>query len=149
VDDCPDNRDSLALLVRVWGFDTAVAADGPSALEAFRSFDPHAAILDIAMPGLDGWQVARQVRDAGSAVLLVALSGHAGERDKELSRLAGFDAHLVKPVEPAEVRRLLEGHRGLVETLPPEELTLLVSDCRKLLPGQPLPRRNTPVEPPA
>src|SRR5262245_39268436 len=123
-DDCPDNRDSLALLLRVWGFEVAVAADGPSALEAFEAFRPHAAILDIIMPGLDGWQVARQVRDGGSAVLLVALSGQACEADRELSRQAGFDVHLVKPVEPEEVRQVLEGSRGLVETLPPDELTL-------------------------
>src|SRR5262245_28278577 len=117
-DDCPDNRESLALLLRTWEFEVAVAADGLSALEAFGAFRPHAAIMDIAMPGLDGWQVARQVRGGGSAVLLVALSGHAGEQERELSRLAGFDFHFVKPVEPLEIRQVLEGSRGMVETLP-------------------------------
>jgi len=120
-DDCPDNRDSLALLLQAWGFEVSVAADGPSALEAFRTFDPHAVILDIAMPGLDGWQVARQIRDEGSAVLLVALSGLTREQEQEQSRLAGCDAHLVKPVEPQEVRRLLDGWS---------------------------PRQNTPLKPP-
>jgi CheY-like chemotaxis protein len=144
-DDCLDNRDSLALLLRAWGFEVSVAADGPAALEAFQSFNPDAAILDIAMPGLDGWQVARQVRDGGSAVLLVALTGYARAQDEELSRLAGFDVHLVKPVEPVEVRQVLEGHRGLVETLPTDELTLIVSDCRKVLPIQSQSRQNTPA----
>ncbi len=136
-DDCPDNRDSLALLLRAWGFEVAVAADGPSALEAFQTFNPHAAILDIAMPGQDGWDVARQLRAGGSAAVLVALTGHAREQDRELSRLAGFDAHLVKPVEPAEVRRVLEGYRGLVETLPADELTLVISSCRGTPPDRP------------
>jgi CheY-like chemotaxis protein len=107
-DDCPDNRDSLALLLRAWGFEVAVAADGPSALEAFQTFNPHAAILDIAMPDLNGWHVARQVRDGGSATLLVALTGYARQQDQELSRQAGFDVHLVKPVEPMEIRQVLE-----------------------------------------
>jgi CheY-like chemotaxis protein len=147
-DDCPDNRDSLALLLRTWGFEVVTAADGLTALGAFQTFDPHAAILDIAMPGLDGWHVARHIRAAGSSVLLVALSGHAREQDQELSRLAGFDAHLVKPVEPLEIRGLLEGHRGLVETLPPDEVTLLISDLREMLPDRP-PRQNTPSKPPA
>jgi CheY-like chemotaxis protein len=131
-DDCPDNRDSLALLLRAWGFEVATAADGPSALEAFHTFCPHAAILDIAMPGLDGWQVARQIRQGGSAGLLVALTGLARRQDQELSRQAGFDTHLVKPVEPEEIRQLLEGHRGLVETLPPDEVTLILSEYRHL-----------------
>jgi CheY-like chemotaxis protein len=144
-DDCPDNRDSLALLLRAWGFEVTVAADGPSALEAFGSFSPHAAILDIAMPGLDGWHVARQIRDGGSAVLLVALTGLARQEDQELSRLAGFDTHLVKPVEPLKIRQVLEGYRGLVETLPPEELTLLLSQCRQVLPDRPRPRQDTPA----
>jgi two-component system CheB/CheR fusion protein len=146
-DDCPDNRDSLALLLRAWGFEVLVAADGISALEAFRTFAPHAAILDIAMPGLDGWDVARQVRGGDSTVLLIALSGHAREQDVEQSRLAGFDVHLVKPVEPSEIRRLLESHQNLVETLPPEELTLLISELRKMLPDRPS-RQNTPARPP-
>jgi CheY-like chemotaxis protein len=148
-DDCPDNRDSLALLLRAWGFEVGVTADGPSALEAFQTFNPHAAILDIAMPLLDGWQVARQVRQGGSAVLLLALTGLARQQDQELSRLAGFDAHLIKPAEPEEIRQLLEGYRGVVETLPPEELTLILSEVRQHLPERPRRREKTPVTPPA
>jgi CheY-like chemotaxis protein len=147
-DDCPDNRDSLALLLEAWGFEVAVAADGLSALQAFQTCNPHVAILDIAMPGRDGWQVARQIREGGSAVLLVALSGLARQQDQEQSRLAGFDAHLVKPVEPLEIRQLLEGYRGLVDTLPPEEVTLILSECQGMLPDRPRRRRDTPVKPP-
>jgi CheY-like chemotaxis protein len=146
-DDCPDNRDSLALLLRAWGFEVVVAPDGQSALEAFRTFRPHAAILDIAMPWPDGWHVARQIRDGGSSILLIALTGHAREQDREQSRLAGFDVHLVKPVEPLEIRRLLEGSQGQVETLPPDEVTLLISDIRKKTPDRP-PRQNKSVKPP-
>jgi CheY-like chemotaxis protein len=107
-DDCPDTRDSLALLLRFWGYHVHVASDGLSALEAFQSFRPRAAILDIAMPGLDGWEVARLIRADDPAVLLIALTGYAGAEDFERSLWAGFDVHLVKPVEPAEFRLLLE-----------------------------------------
>jgi CheY-like chemotaxis protein len=147
-DDCPDNRDSLALLLGAWGFEVVVAADGLSALEAFRTFDPHAVILDIAIPGLDGCQVARQIRDGGSTVLLIALTGLARQQEQELSRLAGFDAHLVKPVEPQEVRRLLDGHQALIDTLPADELTQLISESRQMrLARSSL--QNMPIKPPA
>jgi CheY-like chemotaxis protein len=108
VDDVEDNRESFGLLVQSWGHEVRLAHDGPSALEAFVSFRPHAVLLDIGLPGMDGWQVARQIRrhDAG-ATLLVAVTGYGQERDRERSHAAGIDIHLVKPAEPAEVRRLL------------------------------------------
>jgi CheY-like chemotaxis protein len=67
------------------------------------------------MPGLDGWQVARQVRAEAPSVLLVAVTGYASEQDRELSRQAGFDFHLVKPVDPLEFRRLLDAASGKAE----------------------------------
>jgi CheY-like chemotaxis protein len=108
VDDVEDNRESLGLLVHSWGHQVRLAHDGPSALEAFVTFRPHAVLLDIGLPGMDGWQVAQQIRrhDAG-ATLLVAVTGYGQERDLARSRAAGIDIHLVKPVEPADLRRLL------------------------------------------
>jgi CheY-like chemotaxis protein len=110
-DDCPDNRDSLTVLLRALGFEVHTAANGAAALEAFRAFRPQAAILDLAMPGMTGWQLARQVRqeEGGSTVLLIALSGHARELNQEQSRLAGFHAHLIKPASLLELRQRLDG----------------------------------------
>src|SRR4051812_17477462 len=89
VDDCPDNRSSMA----------------------FSAFHPQAVVLDIGLPWLDGWQVARRIREqeGGSAVLLIALTGHGREEDRQRSREAGIDLHLVKPADPQELERLLAG----------------------------------------
>jgi CheY-like chemotaxis protein len=115
VDDCRDNRDSLALLVRLWGHDVRLAADGPSALEASRSFRPHVVFLDIGMPGLDGWELARRLRqqEAGRTLLLVAVTGYGRQQDRARSLEAGLDAHLTKPVDPGELQRLLAARAGL------------------------------------
>jgi CheY-like chemotaxis protein len=110
VDDVEDNRESLGLLVRSWGHEIWLAHDGPSALEAFQTFRPNVVLLDIGLPGLDGWQVARQIRRAGGkATLLIAITGYGQERDRARSREAGIDIHLVKPADPGEIRRLLTG----------------------------------------
>jgi CheY-like chemotaxis protein len=108
VDDVEDNRESLGLLVQSWGHEVRLAHDGPSALEAFVSFRPHAVLLDIGLPGMDGWQVAQQIRrhDSG-ATLLVAVTAYGQEGDRARSSAAGIDIHLVKPVKPADVRQLL------------------------------------------
>jgi CheY-like chemotaxis protein len=108
VDDGEDNRESLGRLVQSWGHEVRLAHDGPSALEAFVLFRPHTVLLDIGLPGLDGWQVAQQIRQHdGGATLLVAITGYGQEGDRVRSCVAGIDIHLVKPAEPAEVRRLL------------------------------------------
>ena len=109
VDDCPDNRECLALLLLASGHEVVFACDGPSALEAGRSFGPHVVLLDIALPGMDGWEVGRRLRErqGDRAVLLVALTGHGRQEDKVRSRQAGFDAHLVKPADVEELLGLL------------------------------------------
>jgi CheY-like chemotaxis protein len=108
VDDVADNRESLGLLVQSWGHEVRLAHDGPSALEAFVSFRPHVVLLDIGLPGMDGWQVAQQIRrHDGGATLLVAVTGYGQEGDRVRSRAAGIDIHLVKPVRPAKVQQLL------------------------------------------
>jgi two-component system CheB/CheR fusion protein len=113
-DDCPDNRDSLAILLRALGYEVHTAPNGSAALQEFQVFRPQAAILDLAMPGMTGWQLARQIRQeqTEATVLLIALSGHAGEQDQEQSRQAGFDAHLGKPTSLSELQRLLAGGAG-------------------------------------
>jgi two-component system CheB/CheR fusion protein len=110
-DDCPDTRDSLALLLRLWGFRVAQAEDGLAALSLAASFRPDVALLDLAMPGLDGYEVARRLRSEPglSGMLLVAVSGHGRREDRDRALAAGFDCHLTKPLEPRQLRLLLDG----------------------------------------
>lgn len=100
VDDHPDSAESLVLLLRIKGHDVTLAHDGPSALEEFARDRPELALLDIGLPGLDGFEVARRVRamDPDRTCKLVALTGYGGDRERRLAREAGFDEHLVKPV---------------------------------------------------
>jgi CheY-like chemotaxis protein len=117
VDDNRDNRECLGLLLQLWGYQVRLAYDGPSALEASRTFHPHAVQLDIGMPGLNGWEVARRIRqqeDSGH-VLLVAVTGYATEQDQIRSLEAGFDAHLAKPADLDVLQDLLSGHALGVE----------------------------------
>jgi CheY-like chemotaxis protein len=111
VDDCPDAADSLALLLNRWGYQTAVAYDGPSALAAALARPPAAVLLDQVMPGMGGCEVARRLRGQPEAAkaLLVALTGSCGEEDVRLCYEAGIDLHLLKPCDPEELRRVLDG----------------------------------------
>jgi CheY-like chemotaxis protein len=109
VDDNTDGADSLAALVRLAGHEARVAHDGPGALEAAAAFRPQVVVLDIGLPGLTGYEVARRLRAdpdlAGAA--LVAVTGYGRDEDRERARAAGFDHHLVKPVAFAELLGLL------------------------------------------
>jgi signal transduction histidine kinase len=110
VDDNVDGADSLATLVRLAGHDTRVAHDGPGALEAAAAFRPQVVVLDIGLPGLTGYEVARRLRADPdlSGVALVAVTGYGRDEDRERSREAGFDHHLTKPVEFALLLDLLK-----------------------------------------
>jgi PAS domain S-box-containing protein len=109
VDDNRGNAESLGVLLRALGQEVYTAHDGPSALELLRRHQPDLALLDIGLPGMDGYELARRWRVAEQAepMILVALSGYGKEEDKDRSRVAGFDAHLVKPVSLEDLRRLL------------------------------------------
>jgi CheY-like chemotaxis protein len=108
VDDVADIRESLGMLLRGWGHEVRLAHDGPSALEAFRCFRPDAVLLDIGLPGMSGWEVARQIRaQGGQPALLIAVTGYGQEEDRARSREASIDIHLVKPADPEELRRVL------------------------------------------
>jgi two-component system CheB/CheR fusion protein len=109
VDDHQDNRESLGLLLQALGYDVRLAADGPSALEVARSFRPQAVLLDIGLPGQDGWEVAARLRrhEVLPGALLVAVSGYGREQDLVRSREVGLDAHLTKPADLTELTRLL------------------------------------------
>jgi len=101
VDDNRDAADTLATLLRKVGHRVQVAYDGPGALELVRKERPDLVLLDIVLPGMDGTEVAKEIRRlmAGS-VQIIALTGLAGEEDRQRSFAAGFDHHLVKPLEP-------------------------------------------------
>jgi CheY-like chemotaxis protein len=109
-DDNRDAAETLAVVLRLEGHDVEVAHDGPTALLLFERHRPDVALLDVGMPGLDGYEVARRIRArADSAhVLLIAVTGWGQEKDRRQSADAGFDYHLTKPVEPDALIRLIQ-----------------------------------------
>ncbi|MGH8217040.1 MAG: ATP-binding protein [Steroidobacteraceae bacterium] len=108
VDDNRDAADVMALLIEQLGGKATVAYDGASAIEAIKAFRPDVVLLDLGMPGLDGYETCRRLREAyGSRIAVAALSGWGQEQDKSRSAEAGFDAHLTKPAGLEELRRVL------------------------------------------
>jgi CheY-like chemotaxis protein/anti-sigma regulatory factor (Ser/Thr protein kinase) len=109
-DDNEDAADTLAILLRVDGHEVVTAADGVQAVEQVRSFSPDLAFIDLGMPGMSGLQAAREIRrlPGGDRIRLVALTGWGQAADRERSRMAGFDLHLVKPLSAAGLREALE-----------------------------------------
>jgi DNA-binding response OmpR family regulator len=100
-DDNADAADTLALLLRTHGHDVKVFYDGDSCLKEALDWGPSVAFLDIGLPGLTGYGVARHLRAKfGAKVLLVAVTGYTRAEDRTVSFEAGFDMHLAKPVEP-------------------------------------------------
>jgi PAS domain S-box-containing protein len=114
VDDSEDAALSLGLILQTAGHATRVALDGASALEAAREFRPELAFLDIGMPRMNGYELARKIRGEawGKSIRLVAVTGWGQERDRQQAKEAGFDAHLVKPADPLLVTRLVADDVG-------------------------------------
>jgi len=110
VDDNKDSAESLAMLMQLLGHDVRTAHDGETGLETARQFAPDIVVLDIGLPRLNGLEVARQLRqDLGFRdTLLIAMTGYGQEEDRRRSHGAGFNAHLVKPVDFGELQALLE-----------------------------------------
>ncbi|MET0553932.1 MAG: ATP-binding protein [Vicinamibacteria bacterium] len=113
-DDNRDSADSLAVFLQISGHDVRTARSGREAVEMAAAFGPQVALLDIGMPGMNGYEVARHLRaqPGGDRLLLVAVTGWGQEEDKRLAREAGFDHHLRKPVDPDGLGRLLAGLGG-------------------------------------
>ena len=109
VDDNRDSADSLGMMLRFLGADVQVAYDGPSALEMLKTCKPSVILMDLGMPGMHGYDVARQIRQDPSHqnVLLIAMTGWGQEEDRRRSRESGFDHHLVKPVDLDALQALL------------------------------------------
>jgi CheY-like chemotaxis protein len=110
VDDDRDTAESTAILMRLWGHEPRSVVDGPQALEAARAFVPDALIIDLGMPGLDGWELAMKLREESSLcnALFIAVSGFGQDEDRERSRRAGFHHHLLKPTNLDELRLIIE-----------------------------------------
>jgi len=109
VDDNVDSADGLAMILRLEGHEVRTANDGLSAVAAAEEFEPQLILLDIGLPGVDGYEAARRIRllPKGQGVRLVALTGWGQREDRRRSREAGFDRHLVKPLEPAQLEKIV------------------------------------------
>jgi signal transduction histidine kinase len=112
VEDNKDARLVMRRLLKLWGHQVETADDGAHGVEAALAVRPEVAIVDIGLPGLDGYVVARKLRDAfGDQIYLIALTGYGQPEDRARAQSAGFDAHLVKPVDLQQLARLLAASR--------------------------------------
>ena len=111
VDDNRDSADSLGMLLRFNGSEIRTAYDGIEAVKVAEMFHPEFVLLDIGLPKLNGYDVARRIRQQpwGRDVILIALTGWGKDEDRRLSQEAGFNFHIVKPVDLAALEKLLEG----------------------------------------
>jgi PAS domain S-box-containing protein len=111
VDDNVDAAESIAMLLSLEGHEVMSVHHAQHALEAVGSFRPHVVLLDIGLPGMDGYEVARRLRSSRSSdsLRLVAVTGYGQQSDRDRAREAGFDLHLVKPVEPEALHSVLTG----------------------------------------
>lgn len=108
VDDNADGADTLAAALRCDGHETVAAYDGPSALKQVKHFLPHAALLDLSMPGMDGFELARQLRLCSPKSVLVAMTGWGTATDRQRCEAAGFAAHIVKPAQITDIEAVID-----------------------------------------
>ena len=111
VDDNVDAVESMEILLQAFGYEVATAIHPDLALAQLESFAPAAAVIDIGLPGMDGYQLAAEIRRrlAGKPMRLIAFTGYGGSDDIARATQAGFDAHLVKPVEIERLLAVLGG----------------------------------------
>ncbi len=111
VEDNQDAGEMYRILIELGGHEALVAENGALGLELLKSTHPDIALVDIGLPGMDGYEIARRFRAEpdGDRVFLVALTGYGSSTDRDRSRQAGFDLHLLKPVDPQALQSLLDG----------------------------------------
>jgi CheY-like chemotaxis protein len=111
VDDNHDSALSLAMMLSIMGHETRTAHDGESAVATAESFLPEVVLLDIGLPKLNGYEVAQRIRekDWGASMFLIAVTGWGQEEDRQRSSEVGLNVHMVKPVEPSALEKLLAG----------------------------------------
>ncbi len=108
IEDHADARRALTRLLQLWGHTVEIAEDGQRGVDLAISTRPHVALVDIGLPGLDGYSVARQIRGTlGNEVRLIALTGYGQPDDHARTRAAGFDLHLVKPIDAEQLSEIL------------------------------------------
>lgn len=109
VDDNPDSALSMAMMLSMMGHDTRTAHDGESAVATAESFLPDVVLLDIGLPKLNGYEVAQRIREQawGVSMYLIAVTGWGQDEDRQRSTEVGLNQHMVKPVEPAALEKLL------------------------------------------
>ena len=109
VDDNLDSADSLRAVLQLAGHEVRTANDGCAAVALTRDFEPHLVFMDIGMPGMDGLEATRRIRQspAGERTFVVALTGWGQRQDRERTRAAGVDRHVVKPIGPEELAEVL------------------------------------------
>jgi CheY-like chemotaxis protein len=109
VDDWKDSTESLAMLLEAWRYEVRTALNGESALQIADRFRPNVVILDLGMPQMDGFEVARRLRrDYAGELKIICVSGYGAPADRQRTKEAGFDHHLLKPADPDELQRLLQ-----------------------------------------
>ncbi len=120
VDDNVDAAESVAMLLRMWGHEVRLAHTGPDALVAAEEFSPEIVVLDIGLPGMSGYEVARRLRQQPTfaRTVLAAVTGYGQEEDRRRSQDAGFNYHLTKPVEPETLLRLVADLLGKWDGVP-------------------------------
>jgi CheY-like chemotaxis protein len=108
VDDNYDAAESMALLVKLWGHETRIVHDGRSAVDICQTYKPDVVLLDLGLPGMSGYEVAQHLRkEYGDSMTLFALTGYGQAEDRQRSAAAGFNHHLVKPIDPGILKTLL------------------------------------------
>jgi CheY-like chemotaxis protein len=128
VDDCRDTTRSLEALLTLWGHEVRVAHEGGTALRLAEEYQPEVVLLDLGLPGMDGWEVARRLRhvEGMAEALVVAVTGYGRDEDRRRSHEAGCDYHLLKPVDLGALEKLLAARRRSPD-MPPEELVTLLT----------------------
>ena len=114
VDDNHDSALSMAMMLSIMGHDTRTAHDGESAVATAETFLPDVVLLDIGLPKLNGYEVAQRIREKawGESMYLIAVTGWGQDEDRQRSTEVGLNQHMVKPVEPAALEKLLAGLRA-------------------------------------
>ncbi|HUL59477.1 MAG TPA: response regulator [Anaeromyxobacteraceae bacterium] len=112
-EDSPDVREAFVELLSTAGWGVVAVGDGHAAVERAVALRPDAVVVDVGLPGIDGLEVARRIRGSlGAAPFLVAVTGHGRSDDRRAALAAGFDVHLVKPVDVEELMSVLSRGRG-------------------------------------
>jgi len=116
VEDDGDSAETLAVLLRIYGHEVQVARDGPTALRLAADQPPDVALLDLGLPGMDGCEVARRLREqeADKLPLLITVTGYGQDEDRRCSKEAGIHLHLLKPVDGEALNRLLQRFQAVI-----------------------------------